>query len=285
MTPPFDSSLSPPFDSSLSLDLIRAHLKTRAIGVVLSVHDEVDSTNRVLADLARAGAPHGAVVVAESQTAGRGRLGRSWVSPPGGNLYTSILLATPPASNTLTWIPLLAAVAIVRAVTTLTSLSLTVKWPNDVLVTRDGRGGTARKLAGILVDAITTDQSGSKAVVVGIGLNVNMPSEAFPEDLRASATSLLIETGRPWERAPILAALLGEVERLDDQWRDQGTSGIAAAYESLCATIGKQVRIEMAGSGPIEGQAEGLASDGALRVRTEEGKLLEIRSGDVVHLR
>jgi len=274
--------LSRPCESSLSLDRIHAHLKTRAIGVALSLHDEVDSTNRRLADLARAGASHGAVVVAESQTAGRGRLGRSWVSPPGGNLYASILLAAPPASNTLTWVPLLAAVAIVRAVTTLTGLALAVKWPNDVLVPRDG---TERKLAGILVEAISRSQAGATALVLGIGLNVNLQSEAFPDDLRASATSLLMETGRPWERERVLVALLEEVERLDDQWRDQGPAGIAAAYESLCATIGKPVRIEMAVGGPVEGQAEGLAPDGALLVRAPTGQVLEIRSGDVVHLR
>jgi len=274
--------VTPPFESPLSLKTIRAHLHTREIGATLSVHDEVDSTNRILTDRARAGAPHGAVVVAESQTAGRGRLGRPWVSPHGVNLYASILLTPTNASNAITWIPLLAAVAVVRAITTLTGLSLTVKWPNDVLVPR---GGVDRKLAGILVDAISSGQAGSKAVVVGIGINVNMPAEAFPEALRASATSLVIETGHPIARAPLLAALLGETERLDDQLRNHGTSGIAAAYEAMCATIGKQVRIEMAGSRLIEGTAEGLAPDGALRLRTREGKLLEIRAGDVVHLR
>ncbi|MBI3809139.1 MAG: biotin--[acetyl-CoA-carboxylase] ligase [Nitrospirae bacterium] len=274
--------MSLPPDSPLSIETIRAHLNTREIGATLSVHEEVDSTNRILADLARAGASHGAVVVAESQTAGRGRLGRAWVSPRGVNLYASILLTTTQASSAITWIPLLAAVAVVRAITTLAGLSLRVKWPNDVLVPRDGGD---RKLAGILVEGISSGQAGAKAVVVGIGINVNMPSEAFPEDLRSSATSLLIETGHPVERAPLLAALLGELERLHNQLRDQGTDGIAAAYRSLCDTLGKQVRIELAGSGPIKGTAEGLAPDGALRLRTREGKILEIRAGDVVHLR
>ena len=266
----------------LSLETIRTHLKTREIGASLSVHEEVDSTNRILADLARAGASHGTVVVAESQTAGRGRLGRPWVSPRGVNLYASILLTPANASSAITWIPLLAAVAVVRAIKTLTGLSLKVKWPNDVLVHRDGGG---RKLAGILVEAISSGQAGARAVVVGIGINVNMPPEAFPEDLRSSATSLLIETGHSIERAPLLAALLGELERLHDQFRDQGADGIAAVYEAMCATLGKPVRLELVGSGQVEGTAEGLAPDGALRLRTGEGKILEIRAGDVVHLR
>ncbi len=274
--------MTPLPDSSLSPETIRAHLKTRELGATLSVHDEVDSTNRILADLARAGASHGTVVVAESQTAGRGRLGRLWVSPRGVNLYASILLARAGSSDTITWIPLLAAVAVVQAITTLTGLSPKVKWPNDVLVFQNGAG---RKLAGILVDALNSSGTGERTAVVGIGINVNMPPEAFPEDLRSCATSLLIETGRPVDRIPLLAALLGELERLHDQLRDHGAAGIAAAYEALCATLGKRVRIELAGNGRVEGTAAGLAPDGALRLRTGEGKILEIRAGDVVHLR
>lgn len=274
--------MTPTPDSSLSPETIRAHLKTRELGATLSVQKEVDSTNRVLTDLARAGASHGTVVVAESQTAGRGRLGRPWVSPRGVNLYASILLARAGASGTITWIPLLAAVAVAQAITTLTGLSPKVKWPNDVLVSHDGAG---RKLAGILVEAVNSGGTGEQAVVVGVGINVNMPPEAFPEDLRSSATSLLIETGHPVDRIPLLATLLGELERLYDQLRDQGADSIAVTYEALCATLGKRVRIELAGSGRVEGTAAGLAPDGALRLRTGEGKILEIRAGDVVHLR
>ncbi len=274
--------MTPPPDSSLSLETIRAHLKTRVIGATLSVQNEVDSTNHLLADLARAGASHGTVVVAESQTAGRGRLGRSWVSPRGLNLYTSILLTRAQASPAITWVPLLAAIAVVRASKALTDLSLQIKWPNDVLVPRDGEG---RKLAGILVEAISSGQAGAKAVVVGIGINVNMPPEAFPEDLRSSATSLLIETGHPIERAPLLVTLLSELECLYDKLCEHGPDVIAKAYQSLCGTLGRQVRVELVGSGQVEGTAEEIAPDGALRLRTREGKILEIRAGDVVHLR
>ena len=184
---------SPP----LSLDTIRPHLATRVIGRTLHLHDEVDSTNRVLADLAHQGAPDGTVVVAESQTAGRGRLGRTWVSPRGLNLYVSILLARALPSETVIWMPMLAAVAVVRAIRALTTLDPRLKWPNDVLIVR---GGIGHKLAGVLVDAIGTGPASGRAMVVGIGLNVNMPIEAFPEELRSTATSLLIETGSPVDR-------------------------------------------------------------------------------------
>ena len=269
---------SPP----LSLDTIRSHLSTNVIGAALHLHDKVDSTNRVLADLAHQGAPDGTVVIAESQTAGRGRLGRTWLSPRGLNLYVSILLARMLPSETVTWTPMLAAVAVFRAIRTLTILDIRLKWPNDVLAIR---GGVGRKLAGILVDAVGTGPASGRAVVVGIGINVNMPVEAFPEELRATATSLSIETGSPIDRSRLLAMLLGELERLYDHACAHGLGDISAAYQAACDTIGKPVRVELTGSEQAEGTAEGLASDGALRLRTKNGKVLEIRAGDVVHLR
>lgn len=273
--------MSPPPHPPLSIEAIRAHLATRVIGANLSVHDTVDSTNRFLADLAHRGAADGTVVVADSQTAGRGRMGRQWVSPPGLNLYVSILLTRPQVAAVLTWIPLLAAVAVVRAVHDLTELAARLKWPNDVLVVRNGNG---RKLAGILVEAIGGGPAGTRLVVVGIGVNVNMPVEAFPQDLRSTATSLLIETGRSVERARLLASLLGAVEVLYDQLCDRGPEGIAAAYRESCDTLGRRVRIELMGNEQVEGTAEGIAPDGALRLRGSDGKMLEIRAGDVVHL-
>lgn len=266
----------------LALDAIRPHLATRVIGTTLLLHDEVDSTNRVLADLAHQGAPDGTVVVAESQTAGRGRLGRTWLSPRGLNLYVSILLARMLPSEMITWTPMLAAVAVFRTIRTLTTLDVRLKWPNDVLAIRSGVG---RKLAGILVDAVGTGPASRRAVVVGIGINVNMPVEAFPEELRATATSLSIETGLPVDRSRLLAMLLGELERLYDHACVHGLGDISAAYQAACDTIGKPVRVELTGREKIEGRAEGLASDGALRLRTKNGKVLEIRAGDVVHLR
>ena len=208
-------------------------------------------------------------------------MGRHWVSSHGMNLYVSILLTRPQVGAVLTWIPLLAAVAVVRAIRNLTKLAARLRWPNDVLMVRNGNG---RKLAGILVEAIGSGPAGTRPVVVGIGVNVNMPIAAFPEDLRSTTTSLLIETGRSVERARILASLLAEVEVLYDQVCDQGPDGIAAAYRESCDTIGRRVRIELMWRERIEGMAEGIASDGALRLRGGDGKMLEIRAGDVVHL-
>ena len=122
-------------------------------------------------------------------------------------------------------------------------------------------------------------------MVVGIGINVNMPAAALPEELRATATSLLIETGSSVDRGQLLVALLDELERLYDQACTHGPGDIAAAYQAACDTLGKRVQVELIGSEQIEGTAEVLAPDGALRLRTKNGKVLEIRAGNVVHLR
>jgi BirA family biotin operon repressor/biotin-[acetyl-CoA-carboxylase] ligase len=266
----------------LTTEAIRSCLTTHVIGATLYVHDEVDSTNRHAADLAQAGTPDGTVVVADAQTKGRGRLGRHWVSPAGMNLYTSILLARVRNSFVLTRIPLMAAIAVVRAVRHTTGHPLRIKWPNDVLAYRDGQG---RKLAGILAETAGGPQESARPVVVGIGINVNMPVEAFPDELRSIATSLLIETGRHTDRITLLARLLLEVEHLYESALEHGADGLLAAYCELCDTLGKQVRIELVGGGHAEGTAEAVAGDGALRLRVNDGTVLEFRAGDVVHLR
>src|SRR5207245_2424448 len=140
-----------------------------------------------------------------------------------------------PLSTPVTWTPMLAAVAVLRAIRALTTLNVRLKWPNDVLAIRNGVG---RKLAGILVDAIGTGQGSRRAMVVGIGINVNMPAAAFPEELRATASSLLIETGSSVDRGQLLAALLDELERLYDHACTHGPGDITAAYQVACDTLG-----------------------------------------------
>lgn len=269
-------------DPSFSIDRIRAQLKTHTIGATLHVYDEVDSTNRVLADLVRKGAPNGAVVLAESQTAGRGRQGRRWISPPGVNLYCSVMLDGAASTIATGWFPLLAAVAVARAITIETGFLPAVKWPNDV---ESSRGTSGRKIAGILAEATGGGQHHRQPIVLGIGVNVNAPLESFPPELQSRATSLLIETGHPTDRAALLAVLLLEIERLYESVLAQGTAEIRSAYLPLSNTLGKQVRVELVGGGQTEGTAETIAADGALCLRTADGTAVEIRAGDVVHLR
>lgn len=273
---------------SLSEETIRPHLRTRVLGRALSVFPEVDSTNRVAAELAQAGAVAGTVVVAESQHRGRGRLGRQWFSPPGMNLYLSILLDPPQAPadasspTLLTWVPLLAGLATAQAIHTLTSLAPRLKWPNDVRVQREGH---SRKVGGILTEVIGGTAGVPRVVVLGIGVNANMPADIFPEDLRTIATSLLVETGRPVDRARLLASLLLNIEQWYARLLQHGPSAISEAYCQASETLGKPVAIILQGSRQVTGIATGLAPDGALQLKSPDGSTVEVRAGDIVHLR
>jgi BirA family biotin operon repressor/biotin-[acetyl-CoA-carboxylase] ligase len=259
----------------LSLESIRQRLKTRTIGSHLVFHDEVDSTNRAAMALAEAKTAHGTVVVADAQTEGRGRLGRAWLSPPGMNLYFSVVLRRDSRLPTISWLPLLVSLAVLRAVNNITGLATQLKWPNDVIIERTH---PSRKLAGVLAEA--TD----RAVVLGVGMNVNMPSEAFPSPLQPIATSILMEAGRWMDRAELLAQILWETEQLCDPAPHSSNEGMTA-YLKACSTLGKAVHVTLSEGGDIEGLAVAIAADGALCVQKPDSSIIEIRAGDVVHLR
>jgi len=232
------------------------------------------STN---ADLLRRGGPEGQVLVAESQTAGRGRMGRSWVSEPGASLTFSVLLrpvAVPPARRG--WLPLLTGVAVASAVRDVSGVPATLKWPNDVLA-------GPRKLAGILAE-----QSGD-AVVVGIGLNVSTPPGALP-DVPAGglpATSLLAE-GASVPREAVLAGILRELAARYLAFRadpDAARGGLLAEYRALCATLGRSVRVELPGGRVLAGVAADIDPDGRLLVTPGGESPVAVSAGDVIHLR
>jgi len=265
----------------LNAQAIQRALSTRTLGRTLHVLDEVPSTNTAAAELARENAPHGTVVVAGCQTAGRGRLGRHWHSPSGKNLYCSVLLRALPAgeqqAHWLSWIPLLAALAVCRAVQVVTSLKPSVKWPNDILA-------GDRKLGGVLCESSGVGTTHA-AVIVGIGVNVNIREDEFPDELRPIATSLLIEARQPWDRAALLAALLLELETRYESLQAGRHGDIRQEYMLRCATIGRRVRIELAHGESMDGTAESIQPDGSLRVVRDDGTLADVRTGDVIHLR
>jgi BirA family biotin operon repressor/biotin-[acetyl-CoA-carboxylase] ligase len=230
------------------------------------------STNADLLAEAAAGAVEGRVLVAEEQTAGRGRLGRQWVSPPGASLTFSVLLRPhdlPPARRA--WIPLLAGVSVAAALRSAAAVDACLKWPNDVLV-----GGA--KLAGILAE------QHRDAVVVGVGINVSLRRQDLPVP---TATSLLLENATATDRERLLGAVLGELEH----WylakagaRDPETSGLRAEYLRHCTTVGRQVRVELPGGRTLTGVAADVDAGGRLVVRAPSG-LTSVSAGDVVHVR
>jgi len=234
----------------------------RRIGSRIDLHSVVDSTNSRAFEAAAAGAPDGAVIVADAQRAGRGRLGRAWSSPTGCNLYLSILLRGPFHPPVVTGLPFLAAVATRDAVAEVTGLIAQLKWPND-LVIHD------RKVGGILVEARS---AGGKTMlaVVGIGVNVNWPRSAMPVELQATATSLTSELGRSIDRPTLLTALLSRLDLGYDRLCDEGVAWLIEDWNRSCAMLGRTVFVETP-DGPLTGVAEAVEPSGHLRLRRPDG--------------
>lgn len=223
------------------------------------------STNDEAARLARAGAPEGTVVVADSQSAGRGRLDREWLADPGTSLLASWVVRPSIARDDIPLLTLAAAAAAAEAVETETSVAVAVKWPNDLLA-----GG--RKLAGILAE-VTADG----AVVIGLGVNVRQSE--FPPPIDQVATSLLQEGSRPVGRARLLGAILAAFAPFA-----QAPRAALDSYRRRCDTIGRDVRVERPGGVVLTGRAVEVAGDGTLVVE-DGGVRTAVAAGDVVHLR
>ena len=260
-----------------------AALRSRAVrpGGLWREIEVVESTGSTNADLlARAlrGEPEGTVLAAEEQRAGRGRMGRTWTSPPRAALTFSLLLkpAVPPAR--LGWLPLLTGVAVAAAVTKATGVETGLKWPNDLLA-------ADAKLAGILAEAA------GDAVVVGIGLNVSTEPAEFPSPRPGAlpATSLRAAGATAPSREDILLAILEGFERWYRAWQQAGgdpdRSGLRPDYIRLSATIGRTIRAELPGGQALSGSAVGVDSDGRLLVLLSSGSEVAVAAGDVVHLR
>jgi BirA family biotin operon repressor/biotin-[acetyl-CoA-carboxylase] ligase len=245
----------------------------------VEVADVTGSTNADLLARAARGEPEGAVLAAEQQRAGRGRLGRTWVSPARAALTFSVLLrpAAVPRAR-LGWLPLLAGVAVAAAVRDVAAVDAQLKWPNDVLV------GHA-KLAGILAEAA------GDAVVAGIGLNVSTePAERPPPGPGAlPATSLRIEGAASLDRERLLAGILAGLERRYRAWcqvlGDTERSGLRAEYTGLCATLGRRVRVELPSGRLLDGLAAAVDADGRLLLSMPPDADLPVAAGDIVHLR
>jgi BirA family biotin operon repressor/biotin-[acetyl-CoA-carboxylase] ligase len=241
----------------------------------VTVVAETGSTNADLVAAARAGAPEGLVLVAEAQSAGRGRMGRGWASQRGAALTFSVLLR--PAGvpqQARGWLPLLTGVAVAAAIRAQTGVQVSLKWPNDVLAAGPG-AARAGKLAGILAE------QARDAVVIGTGLNVL----ASPMGLPPGTAISLAELGAgDLDRAELLAAILHELERWYSRWTsaagDADACGLRGAYLGWCGTVSREVRVELPGGSTLTGRAEDIDSLGRLIVAGQP-----ISAGDVVHVR
>lgn len=259
----------------LRLEAIRSMLAPQRLGKTIRYFQEVDSTNVCAARRAREGAPEGEVVIAETQSQGKGRLGRHWFSPPYMNLYMSVILrpTLPPADAPQ--LTLASAVALAETVEPFLRLPPEIKWPNDILV-------AGKKLAGVLTES-SCEGGRVLFAIVGIGVNLNLPREAMPEAIRERATSLMIATGRCVDRSAFVGQLIHNLDRCYGELRDSGFSCVARRWETYFRLKGKKVRVESPGHA-VSGKAMGIDGEGALLLEGEGGEIRRVFAGDVLPL-
>jgi len=259
----------------LRLDIIQGALGTKRLGTKFHYFQEIDSTNSHARRLAETGAPEGEVVIAERQFEGRGRLGRSWESPPYCNLYFSLLLRPALAPVHAPQMTLMAAVALADTVAAFVVEPPAIKWPNDILL-------QGKKVAGILTES-SCDAKHIEFVILGIGVNLNFPRERMPETIRDRATSLMEVGGKTFSRENFLRRLIQDLDRCYGILEDFGFDAIAPRWEAYFALRGRRVRVEMIDE-VISGTATGIDGDGALLLEAEDGVLRRVLAGDVVPL-
>jgi BirA family biotin operon repressor/biotin-[acetyl-CoA-carboxylase] ligase len=255
----------------LAVDDLRRARAAGRFGGTLHYFESTDSTNTVAQRLARDGATEGAVVVADTQTKGRGRLGRTWISPPFCNLYLSIVLRPPVAIPEAPRLGLVVGLATAETVAEWTS-GAALKWPNDVLV-------AGRKVAGILMEMDAEDDR-IRSVIAGIGVNLNMTADDLPADLRDKATSLSVAVGAPIDRVAFAARLLSQLEARYDQCMRHGFATLRPLWDRLSCLQGRQVEVDD-GDRRYGGVVCGLADDGALRLRDSAGQEIRVAAGEV----
>lgn len=258
----------------IDLSILGQALGTRVLGREIRLLNETSSTNTLAMEIAQGGAAEGVVVIAESQTAGRGRLGRGWVSPP-GNIYMSVILRPQLPPHKAPLVTLAAAVAAAVAVRKSSGVIAEIKWPNDILV----RG---RKIGGILTE-MSAEPERVKHIILGMGINVNMDPAKLPRDIRGRSTSLSKEVGREMDRSLFAAGVLNELEHWY-QALQRNEALVLKEWEVLNMTIGRRVAV----SGPLgglEGKAEGIDPEGRLILRLDDNTLRTVAAGDVIILK
>lgn len=250
--------------------------KTVEIGKEILVYDEVESTNSKAYELLKQGYPSGTVVIADRQTKGKGRLGRTWISPAGKNLYLSVALKPniPPKYATL--VTLTSVVACTTALRRHTDIAVMIKWPNDMLV-------DDKKVGGILTE-MKIEGEKIKAAVVGIGINVNMSEEEIPEEIKEIATSLKICKGEDFSRSLLVVEIIKEFDKWYQLLEKRNRKTIIDRWMQLSGTIGRQVRVVLTDR-ELTALAEAIDEEGRLIVRLEDGSYEKICAGDVTLIR
>ncbi len=267
----------PRHDPGLSAEAVRSLLRGDFWQKIL-FYESVDSTNKVAASLGvnQQEACSGMVVIADAQERGRGRLGRRWISPPGVNIYMSIVLRPEIQRRDASLLTLLAAAAAACGLRRSAGVGVSIKWPNDLVA-------SGKKMGGILTEA-RSDRERIGRAVIGIGINVNMECGGLPEEVRVTATSLMDETGRRHSRAAIVAAILEEFEYRYKLLLSSGRVPLLSEWRRLSSTLGKMVSVVTAVE-TVQGLAEDVNDEGMLVLRLSSGEKLVIGAGDLTMLR
>ncbi len=261
----------------VTVEEMEATLETRIMGrPAIHILNVTDSTNRQAKSMAGQGAAEGTLVVAETQTHGRGRMGRSWHSPAGRNLYASLVLRPQLPPSQAPQITLMTAVALARTLQVSAALDAKIKWPNDIMV-----GG--KKIAGILTE-ISADMDAVDYVVVGFGINVNLPQAEVPKEIASLATSIYQEKGIETSRARLLCDLLKNYEAAYDLLNRQGFGPVMAQWRKMSDIIGQRVNVDVM-EHRFTGVVETVDDDGVLILKDDQGETRRIFSGDVSRLR
>ncbi len=250
---------------------IKRYLKTVRMGKTIEYFRVIDSTNRLAKELALEGSPEGTMVVAEEQTKGRGRLDHKWISPRGG-IWLSLILRPALLPYQASLLTILAALAVVQAVKEVTGLTAKIKWPNDLLVNE-------KKLAGILTE-MNAEIDLINFVVIGIGINVNVRTDNFSEELAGITVSLMEKMGKEVLRPLLLGVILNRIEILYNRAQSEGFGEIIREWKEHGLTLGRRVKVNTP-NGVVVGECVGINENGALMIETDQKKVISIMSGDV----
>jgi len=258
---------------SLDQVTLREAIKTKVMGKNLEVHQTIDSTNNRARDLALEGADEGTLVISETQSMGRGRLGRDWISPKGKGIWMSLILKPDLPPDQAPRITAIVAVALRKALNKATGLDVGIKWPNDIII-------NAKKVCGILTE-IQADIDRIHYLVVGIGINVNMLADDFPPEIASTATSLRIAMNAWLDRRWIIALVMEEIEDIYLKYtKNKDFRRLLDQYREYSVTLNKSVRV-IGRDMNFEGFALDFDTDGSLLVKREDGSITKVLSGDV----
>ncbi|MCK4738930.1 MAG: biotin--[acetyl-CoA-carboxylase] ligase [Deltaproteobacteria bacterium] len=253
---------------------VSSKLKTSKIANNLLYFKELDSTNTKALQLAKEGATEGTTLIAETQSGGKGRLGKDWHSPPGVNIYTSIILRPKIAPQKAQSLTLMAAIAVAKTIEEFSPIKPSVKWPNDILV-------EGKKIAGILTE-MSSETEQINHIALGIGINVNMKDQDFPNDICKTATSLAVLKGEKIDRAEVARALYSNVEKWYKVFLDTDLSSIIDTWLNYFTSKGKKICVS--GTPPTEGICMGIDSDGALLIKNDDGTTKRVLSGEITSI-